>query len=554
MGNQRRLKYAPLPDLTSTAPKPFATSEKNFPTSQQAIGQSAPEYFTPSTIVPSLGSSQSLSDSQSFTSGFPPPSSSTIQQTPFYIPARDPPSSVPFRATPSQYNPGIVNPSNSSQTSISSPREIPLRFPETATPQNTPANASYTGFAASYAASNAESLITKDHVEPRVSTSSVGPTKFPEGLTFDIPSSAYSRNNVLPSDGCIIEPTVSAATNDAQAVVSGPTEDSSFTLKSAAKVTAKLEHLLAEREEDSVVSEPSTPLGHSEDSNTAECTKQSIPWSNEAHKEIAKSEGSEDLAEIDLTTNDSVSQLSSTQDSISAPPIPSGLHFPPTLVSESFAITGSHSIAAPEIPSKSSPGTDTFSQNPVPQVPSSVPNFFSNIDTEPKKSEFNYFSTTTESSVGFHHPQVLLQPRQSPSSFFNPTPRTIESDAPLEFSNAPAQHDPPTSEPQFIPTLYNPNDFLTVTQDAPFSGFSSQFPPAVGIPTQNPFSSVLSSSPPNFPSSFMGTAMPEPTGSATLNPVQTSVGPGIGRSNTATVPPSLQSLVSHTFDSFFLPH
>ncbi|XP_043268616.1 SEC23-interacting protein-like isoform X2 [Venturia canescens] len=536
LGNQRRLKYAPPPDLTSSAPKQLPISENFFVPSQQPTAASAAaEYFTPSPVVPSLPSSRSspgsgsnpqsgagsLHGSQSFPSGFPPSSSATVQQTPFYNPPRDPASSVPFRPAPNPYDPGIVNSSSSSQILISSPREIPSRFPETATPQNTPANASYAGFAASYAANNPESLIPKDHVEPRVYTSSSGPTKFPEGLTFDVPSSAYSRNNVLPTDGCIIEPNVSAATNDAQTCASAATENSSFTLKSAAKVTAKLEHLLAEREEDSVVPSSGAQGAFGED-----------------NKQATKSEGSEDLAEIDLTSSDSLPQESSTQGPTSAPLVPSPLDFSPTLVSESSPRSGIHPNAPAEVPSQSSSVIDSFSLNPLQETLPPVANFFSTAGNK------------REAPGAFYNPQIPAQTQYAQSQFFTPKPQSIGSNAPSQFSSAPTQPNSTTSTAQFIPALYNPNNFSAPTQNSPFPTYSPHFPPDSGIPTQNSFTNVLSSSPPNFPSSgsFLGTAMPEPTGSATLNPVQMSVSPGIGRSNTDTVPPSLQSLAAGPTD------
>ena len=457
----------------------------------------------------------------------------THQQPPSFLPSPNVQASSQARQSTSSYNTGIPAWQGTPDSATSIPQTIPSRILEPATPQNTPANATFAGFASSYAASRPGTLISAGRADSQVTSgfsSSPGITKFSEGVTFDVPSSAFARTNSGPISGTIIEPNISSSTEGTTSA-SGASEDKSFTHISAARVTAKLEHILAERGEDSLTTR----------SENAKLT--------ESDQQVPKSEHSEDLSEVDLTTNEFIPDVARTQETLAASQISVGFASP--LETESFARSGSHlsTPAEANVSSKSSSIADSFSVNQTIEPSSSVIHFFSG-GNQGRKSELNYFPSSTEGSGSsvFYSSPPQVQTQQAPSSFFESGPPVAVPNARTQFLTPVSNIHQTTTSAQPIPKFYNPGGFPTPLQDPTYSVFNPQI--SVGAPTtQNPFTAPLDSSSPDFAASgFMATAMPEPTGSATLNPVQMSANTVLGRSSSETVPPSLQSLVrSHNF-------
>lgn len=101
---------------------------------------------------------------------------------------------------------------------------------------------------------------------------------------------------------------------------------------------------------------------------------------------------------------------------------------------------------------------------------------------------------------------------------------------------------------QSTPTFFNPSQFQNSSQSFPSTPSNPYAQAPIGSNIGRISSSRSSPScqlPPVCQESF--NAVPEPTGSATLSPVQMSISPLTNRTSQETVPPSLQNLVSDYF-------
>lgn len=231
-------------------------------------------------------------------------------------------------------------------------------------------------------------------------------------------------------------------------------------------------------------------------------------------------------------------------------------------------------LEIPLIPTTSiTQGIPTFTSSPatLPNTPSSF--FTVGQNLYPANTDNLFYSTTEHKHQTINRDENLLA--TAPSSTFFDT--SINEIKPPEIAQKSETIQPTATTPcldnlSTIPltqtdsgNIFNEN---TQTQNLK-NGVNpdlfynpSNYAPSLGLPTNYPISTPLTDEyrpelpqsafdpqrfPPgssSFPPIFATTAMPEPTGSATLNPTQISLNPLVGRSPTDTIPPSLQSLAA----------
>lgn len=227
LGNQRRLKYAPPPELTSTTSKPYSapavqpafTPQNVAPLSIFNPNESAapvPTYQPVETIAfrhsPSIERStpEQLSQANSLQQSFrSSPDASAVSYSS---------TGTPRSTTPQSPNSGYEGVPLRTTVPQSSSRPIPHRAQETATPQNTPVNFPYPAYE-SYP------------IQPDFLTS----TNTEKGAIRNLPGQVepQASKDIVTASGTEAKPTVT------------------FAPSSAIQISEKLEHLLAEREEES---------------------------------------------------------------------------------------------------------------------------------------------------------------------------------------------------------------------------------------------------------------------------------------------------------------
>ncbi|XP_076668980.1 uncharacterized protein LOC143369217 isoform X2 [Andrena cerasifolii] len=549
LGNQRRLKYAPPPDITSSTSKQYSAPavqplftpqtvatptifNPNEPVAQPQAHQ--PHETSVPTSPPSIQRStpEQLSQANSLQESFR--SSPVATGIPYSS------TGSPRSVTPQSHNLGYesVQLPGKPAAPVSSSRPIPFQLPEPATPQNTPANVAFSGF--DLYASQRDAFLATPNSEKEAATRSVSSRA----------DSQVSRENVVPPSE--VKP----------AVTFGPI--------SAVQVTEKLEHLLAEQKEDSgeklnenTVETEAVRTFNVESKETEE--KSDLPKADSLDDVLLKQEASEPVQsrtaprelrvpneKIDVTQSYGVaSNVPSFQQYHQTQPPPSGVSF----FAEKPAEQKSN-LNYTEGPATFSGPSQSFAQ------PAS--SFFSSSEnTNPFLPQYKEHSTNARTDLGVAFSTTHLQ--QSPSSTlfdlnFAGTP------APVLQSGWNANQIPQAgtinatcstlTQSAPPPLFYNPAQF----QDELQKPFSARYPhvaplvqPVVNEAQQYFENSVGSlqthhtvgrsdnifvATPP------LMTTVLEPTGSATLSPVQSSINPLAGRLIADTVPPSLQNLAA----------
>lgn len=560
LGNQRRLKYAPPPDITSNTSKPYSA-----PAVQPLL--TPPNTATPTIFNPNESTAPAPSY-QVFETPISTNSPSIQRSTPEYLSQtnslqgsfRSSPvaTGIPYSSTGTS---GSVTPQNQNSSydsvpiperpnvPLSASRLIPSQFLEPTTPQNTPANPSVFGFDAYAGQREFHSRAFNADRETIASKSSPSHT-----------------DPLLP----ILKNTTIRGSSEPKPTVT-------FAPVSAVQVSEKLEHLLAEQENSSNLS---TGPSAKTEASAAECLV--IESSHDVN--LDSTPGNIDLSQLD--------------GSVAAPkkqgtPDPTRV----TVSSQGLPAAEHGNFDAPERHGASS-NVQPTQQYYQPRPFTSGSDFFVEQPAE-QRSSLNYVPVT-EAPGGFASPANTFV--QSASSFFN-TPGGASAFLPFEPKGR--------NEDAFVDVASTRNDFQQVALDSSIaSAFAnpsvpahrpfwdaSQCPETVGAtsatsiqPSTTPLfynpvqyqtelhgQSVAShshatsiASPTtnqahyyfdNFTGStqtydltegaggaFLPTsvaaAVTEPTGSATLNPIQMSINPLSGRANTYNVPPSFQNLVS----------
>ncbi|KAL0130092.1 hypothetical protein PUN28_002004 [Cardiocondyla obscurior] len=599
LGNQRRLKYAPPPDLTSNNAKPYPNPTlQSFLPTQNA---SAP----PTILNPyeSEGLTQSNNFNVQQTSSIPEPKLPTSEQL-----SRNSSLQNSFRSSPvtagTSYNNSSVTSTNQNQffesSSVSaqfasSSKPIPARVLEPATPQNTPANVSFPGFTP-YVNQNIPSTYNFDKEVNVLKNSNLNSP----------PESSKSGFSNTP-----LETTTDSAYKPA--LTSGETE-ATFAPISAAKVTEKLEHLLAEQQENSSCTAPSkasseideitssvtTELAKSfESQNDAlKATNEIIDKPHEAKlndvQEKAAQPGSDTWSdvflgqeptaqsvirpEIHTTDNSTTSDLQTVKSNVY--PLQQHYHVQPISAPNSSFFTDKSaeqksslnyvSPAEPprtdsspanfyNLPKSTEQSVNTFFDPPKPNQVTSFSqekniNLFgqpvSNINNQqPEENYFALNSKTTDSSVSHvpfwnveqsSHSQTLNVAPTQPVSNQSVYTAPIQQSAPIFYNPTQFANKLPTQS-TFQHTYEQRPSQQQLYQNSPFYENTSGLQQPYAIPENNIAYPT--------PTISIATSVPEPTGSATLNPVQMSVNsPNTNRTTPDTVPLSFQNWASGSSD------
>ncbi|KAG7190394.1 hypothetical protein KM043_006500 [Ampulex compressa] len=509
LGNQRRLKYAPPPDLTSSS-------------SQQQRRPAPADFFplnafeAPSKIlnpfeatVPSQQQVRTEVRGATSPSSKPPSRSSSVQGSFSSSPiAAGTPCASSLQASYHENAP--------SGSSVSASRSIPARLQEPATPQNTPA--SFHGFASYRGDPLATPPLAREEASSRDNRSSP-------------PRSTRPLDAVLPA-------------RTATSVSLAP-EDTLFTPISAAKVSEKLEHLLAEQrstidrridEESDVKIQP-----QQEGVNVGGSERGSVDLKEET------------LSEVSLDRRGQEGAFANFSDLREANFLEAHSHAPQRPYEAQSAASGSSFFAEklPEQeagPSYAPPRVAEGSSGPRDSNYRPTVSFF-----EPPKA-FSSFDSSNLSDRFLPDSVEVPQPIGA-SSVFKEEPAVnfgsnqVSATGFLDSTCGPRDQ-------QQVPLFYNPAELGSEPCKQPALGYPQARPVAnqtqqyFGGYVERPFdtigagNAVLSTT----SSPLMATAVPEPTGSATLSPVQMSGNLLGGRSTPDRIPPSFQNLSSSSLD------
>lgn len=468
---------------------------------------------------------------------------------------------------------------NSSVPGSSPARPIPSRLLEPATPQNTPANVSFSSFV------------------PYLNRNL--PSRNPDKEAFKSPDRLNSPSG-FPKDGVsatnLVEPV------NKPSLTLGETE-ATFAPISAAQVTEKLEHLLAEREGErlprEVSSEASSEIDEVACNVAAELARSFEPQretSQAANKFVekpyeAKSNITQEktarpasiLSDVFLGQKSPTLSATRPEEVHTADNNPvttdiqaakSNAHPSEQYSQEQQSASTPCSVFQPT----SKPADQKSSLNYVPFVRPLHQNIFYAPPKPAEQSASVYFDSTATSSTDLLPNQSSQENNWDPPvtqsvvdatnnlqpepPTFNPTATDYSTTRPPfwsadQFSQSQApngtqstsvapNHPPP-------PTFYNPAEF-SVNPLLPQPVFSYDQPPVQQQPSSSasPYESIsgfqqtISENSAAYPLSVVPmTTAPEPTGSATLSPVQMSTNSLSNRSAQETIPPSFQNLVRH---------
>ncbi|XP_011337475.2 SEC23-interacting protein isoform X2 [Ooceraea biroi] len=578
LGNQRRLKYAPPPDLTSNNAKPYSSPSTFFPTQNASA---------PSTILNPFVSDGSVQGSvQRSNLGVQQLSSSTEQLPTFEQLSRNSSLHSSFRSSPvptgTAYS-SSVTPANQSpfpETSapsqfVSSSRPIPGRVLEPATPQNTPANVSFPGFVPYVNRDLPASNLDKEIAAFKSSNQPKSPPEF--------------------SRGGVVEPTAEPANKPS--LISGEA-DATFTPISAAKVTEKLEHLLAEQQEDSLceaaVLEASTEVDEITSSIATELTKSFEPQtlqaanesvdkscavkSNDAQGKTAEPKsntwsdvflGQEPTTQSvipEVHTADNNPVVTDIQQAVKSNAHPAQLYqVQPISIPSSTFCTNKPADQKSSLNSVSPFLQQTSSYNPSKPAEQSAflestkPDPFPNFQSQESNALFGRPTTEVTnpqhrenpafSSAGINptaHVALWSADQSSQSQILNTAPpnqpvytASSRSTAPVFYNPTQFANEPPKQS--IFPHTYDQHSLQQQSyQSSPFYGNTSEL--------QQPYVTPENNTAYASPVVSMVTTVPEPTGSATLSPVQMSVNSPTNRTTPDTVPPSFQNWASGSSD------
>lgn len=459
-------------------------------------------------------------------------------------------ASVPYSSTGTSRSVTPQNQNSSSEAvpipekpslSLSTLRTIPLQVPEPITPQNTPANLSYFGsdaYSSQREAINFAPRIINLDKEPLVTKSET-----------ELPLS-FLKDSTL-------KPTVEAK----------PT--ATFAPVSAVQVTEKLENLLAERKEDSSELPAETPAKVEESAPESEPTEncqspsENIVSSNvEDKKDLSKSDGSNDLLvkpEVSETTSVATPAQETRTEKLDAPLLSHGVpsnvlplqqhHQPQPFVSSAnfFAekLTEQRSGLI-HTPATVSSGASTFTDSSKPFA-QSASSFFKTPETISSFPSFQYKESSSNAHVDLVTPRSDTQRVHFGGSI---DPSFTNPQTPVTQSSWGGGQTSEVIQPVQQPLFYNPAQFEESNRAT--TGYLQPVTTPATNNAQHYFNNfaapnltydITSGISIEFPITSSATTTPEPTGSATLNPVQTSVNPLAVRGTTDNVPPSFQNLV-----------
>ncbi|KAL2716185.1 SEC23-interacting protein-like isoform X1 [Vespula squamosa] len=582
LGNQRRLKYAPPPDLTSNTTKQYPNppvqallSSSNIPapssilnpnaaTIEQHVSNSSPAPSQTSVISPSeqLVTPELLSRSTSLHGSF-----------------RSSPSTIGAFSNSSVTSQSQSSFGESSFTtdppgySVSSSRSIPPRNVDPATPQNTPANISSSfGF----------------YINQADSSMRPGSTSYSEKEQ-ETTDNRYAHNQDIFKPGST-NPTLNVSKT--QSLVSPVVN--TFKPISAAKVTEKLEHFLAEQKEESpsgVSSELSFEVTNitsqiGNDVKTSPDLQSILQPSSESNEEANKIKSNDELSksDADLSNNDSLSDIPLNQNSFDNLSLSENTQDLRKIQNNSLDTQTSKLDLTPQQQLNQTQSLSTLpldnvllekttestinlnpesiqeeSRSSSKSVGPSLSAFF-----EPGENKTNYTSfhpQQSDISTNFNQATTIDQYKkqeyptfnQQPTNTAQATPQSIwnpNQNLPIPSTN-PVHNDQVPQPPQF----YNPARLMG-------EAYKYQYPASIYVPTTDSvFNSqthtfVAQSSKPEESQNIvpnndfiyaqrpysMATTIPESTGSATLSPIQLSASPLSGRTTPDGIPQSLQNL------------
>ncbi|XP_033209663.1 SEC23-interacting protein isoform X2 [Belonocnema kinseyi] len=485
LGNQRRLKYAPPPDLTSSAPKQYQV-----PSSQPFSPQTSalpPHFLNPNVPVQTENYSHQVSTGPS--SGPGSSIQSPFSNSPVVTPFSSTANLQTFNQTPTY----SLNAPPRIGSFASSPENIPGRFPETLTPQNTPAATSYPGFSA---------------YEKQSSFGFSG-----TGISY--PASAF---NSIHTEERKEPPTIT-------------TDEKTFTPISAAKVSQKLENFIAEQEEEFL-----TQKLNDFSSEVSDITSQILlkeTKTPEEPRELKKTVGNfdgnqnrektvEPLTEIDLNAPLSEIPLSGV-DGKDPNVNPSSTFSAVSFFSEGNANQNS-----------------SLNQLPPAEGPE-FPTFYNPLDYQNQ----NTSTLLAVSLASVQHQSFHTEGSTSNSTSSDPVGNVPYSSWNIDQANS-AVLNPVYGGPVHpAPSFYNPNQFANQNSKPLSDPFgTSTFPKTEAGSLSDCLPPVdVTSGYYSLPT--ISSVIPEPTGKATLSPVQTSVNP-LNKVTQGTVPQSLENLAAGT--------
>lgn len=526
-----------------------------------------------------------------------------INSLPEQLPKFEPPSGnnslhSSFRsnlvATETTYNSSVASTAQnqfSESSSISTPsqfvsslsRPIPAQILEPATPQNTPANVSFPGF---------KPFVNQDILPT--------PNLDKEVAAFRNPiqqksTSEFSKDSI---------PETTTESTHKSPLISEETK-ATFIPISAAKVTEKLEHLLAEQKKESPSTTPETFSKIDEiTSITTESTKSFEPQSETP---LATNEFIDESYEAKLNdVQEKTAQPGSDTWSdvfLGQEPVAESVICPKVHTADNNLVITDNQESNPHLPqqyfqlqSTSMPSSTFYADRPadqrsslnyVPPVQLPQKNFYNPPKlTEQSASVFfestkpdgfsnfcqekNINSSLSQSStlmVDTNNPQQVQE-----NSAFNST--AINSTVHAPFWNADqssqSQLNAIPNQPVYTatsqspaPTFYNPAQFTNELSKQPTFSHTYSQQSSQQQSYQNSSSYENSGLQQSYathedntsysalPAVSMVTAIPEPTGSATL-PIQMSVNAPINRTTPDTIPPSFQNLVRISHHTMFL--
>lgn len=500
--------------------------------------------------------------------------------------------------TSANQSPFFDSSSVSAQFSSSS-RPIPARILEPATPQNTPANVSFPGFAPCV---NRDLLLTSNFDKEIAALKNPNLNSPPE----------FSKGGVLET---------STESSFKPTLISGETE-ATFTPISAAKVTEKLEHLLAEQQgNSSCIATPRTPAEVDEitssvvtelaksfelQSDAPKATNTITDKSHEAKlndvQGKAAQPGSDTWSDVFLgqepaaqsvicpeiyTTDNNpiVTDLQTAKSNVHPPQqhyqvqsisVPSSTFYSDKPAEQKSSL---NYVSPIQLPQKVSSSADFYNLPKSAEQPGSVffesakPNWASSFPSQERNTNspfaqpVNTINNLPQSQENFAFSSKAIDPAASHVPFWN-ADQSSQSQVLNIASSQPAHTAFNQSEytaQQSAPIFYNPTQFANeLSKQLTLPHTYDQRPPQQQL-YQNPFYGSSSGQQPyaisenntTYPSSAVSiaTSVPEPTGSATLSPVQMSVNSPTNRTTLDTVPPSFQNWVRvfcsiHAFNLF----
>lgn len=584
------MKYAPPPDLTSNNASPY--TNPTFQTFLPTQNVSAPPTILNPYESEGLAQSNNSSVQQiSFLSEQLPISEQLSRNSSLHNSFRSSPV-----ATGTSYNPSVTPTNQNSffeSSSVSAPiasssRPIPARVLEPATPQNTPANVSFPGFA-SYA--NRDLLPTSNFDKEIVLKNS---------NQLNSPSEFLKGNILETTTEFVYKPTL----------ISGETE-ATFTPISAAKVTEKLEHLLAEQQEnsssittpkvssevDEITSSVATELTKSfeSQSDVLKATNEIIDKSHEAKlndvQGKAAQPGSDTWSDVflgqeptaqsaicpEIHTTDNNPIITDLQTAKSHPPqqhyqvqsisMPSSTFYIDKPAEQKSSLNYVSPVQLPQqndfysLPKPTEQSASVFFESTKPNL---FPSFSSqerntnspfrqslvsatnNLPPAPENSAFSskaidsahvpFWNADQSSQSQVLNAASSQQAYTTPSQPIHTTP--IQQSAPVFYNPAQFANEQP-KQSTFPHTYDQRSPQQQLYQTPSFYESSSGLQQPYAIPENNIANNTAYPS----PAVSMAASVPEPTGSATLSPVQMSINSPTNRITPDTVPPSFQNLV-----------